>query len=300
MDYLALEHPARYYIFYLLSRRQYRVRDIIALMIQQNMPVPAGEDEFKALMRAIQQAQDQMRFPPGYNPRDRSHAPTAEWLHQHRIYDFWAGEPEVTYAIDILDQPSLRRELEIILLGPLRYADIATRLTDLHGLDPVVMNVATVRYFAHYFWNIEALPIKSWTKLLASIPGSDDYFSVLNAPRSQVGAAMSVYIATNGGSGIPKETVMFRFVRDCCFMEFIKVTSARAPGMGKSAAMAGLVTSLIAAQEQVDMRRGGSAELLDELRRIETRYDGRRLTAAAELPLHSFATDKDTEKENAS
>ena len=93
---------------------------------------------------------------------------------------------------------------------------------------------------------------------------------------------------------------MFRYIRDCCFMEFIKVTSARAPGMGKSNAMSGLVSSLIAAQEQVDMRRGGSAELLDELRRMETRYDERRLTAAAELPLHSLPAELEREKENAS
>ncbi len=300
MDYLNFEHPARHYIFYLLSRRQYRITEIAAQLIRQNMPVPSGTEEFEAFKGEILKAQKQMVFPPGYNPRDLTHEPTAQWLRLHRIYDIWAGEPEVTYAIDVLDQPSLRRELEIMLLGPLRLSDIATRLVELHGLDPAVMNVATVRYYSHYFWNIDALPTQQWPKLLAGIPGSDDYFSVFSAPRSQVGAAMSVYIATRGGSGIPKETVMFRYVRDCCFMEFIKVTSARAPGMGKSAAMAGLVTSLISSQEQVDMRRGGSAELLDELRRMETRYDERRLTTAAELPLHSLPAELEREKENAS
>lgn len=298
MDYLSLEHPARYYIFYLLSRRQYRCVDIIAKLIQQNMPVPTDEREFDTFSRSLKLAQQQMVFPPGYDPRDLSHAPTAVWLHEHRIHDLWAGEPEVTYAIDILDQPSLRRELEILLMGPLRFIDIAARLVELHGLDPRVMNVATVRYYAHYFWNTETMTSQRWERMLNSLP--DDYFSVFSAPRSQVGAAMSVYIATRGGSGIPKETVMFRYIRDCCFMEFIKVTSARQPGMGKSAAMAGLVTSLISAQEQVDMRRGGSAELMDELRRMETRYDERRLTSAAELPLHSLPAELEREKENAS
>ena len=93
---------------------------------------------------------------------------------------------------------------------------------------------------------------------------------------------------------------MFRYVRDCCFMEFIKVAATKYPGMGKSTAMQQLVASLISAQEQVDMRRGGSAELLDELRRMETRYDSRRLTTAEELPLHSLPAAAGREKENAS
>lgn len=300
MSYLSLEHPARYYIFYLLSRRQYRFREIIANLIRQNIPLPQDERGFNDLLVDIQTAQREMVFPAQYNPRDLSHIPTAKWLKKHRIYDFWAGEPEVTYAVDILDQPSLRRELEVMLLGPLRFADIAERLVELHGLDRRVMNVATVRYYSHYFWNLDALSMQKWPKLLASIPNSEDYYAVFSAPRSQVGAAMSVYIATRGGAGIPKEQVMFRYVRDCCFMEFIKVASTRSPGMGKSNAMQGLVNSLIAAQEQVDMRRGGSAELLDELRRMETRYDERRLTSAEELPLHSLPAELEREKENAS
>jgi hypothetical protein len=222
------------------------------------------------------------------------------WLREHRIYDIWADEPEVICAIDLLDQPSIRRELEIMLLGPLQYSDIATRLVDLHGLDPSVMNTGTVRYYAHYFWNVDTVSAQKWPKVIASIPASEDYNAVFSAPRSQVGAAMSVYIATRGGSGIPREQVMFRYVRDCCFMEFIKVASTRSPGMSKSTAMQNLVTSLIAAQEQVDMRRGGSAELLDELRRMEQRYDDRRLTAAAELPLHHLPSELEREKENAS
>lgn len=297
MDYLELGHPARYFIFYLLSKRQYTCAGVIAQLMKQNMPLPSDEKDLERFTSSIRDAQKSMVFPPNFDPRDLKHVPSMMWLRQHRIYDIWAGEPEVTYAIDLLDQPSIRRELEVMLLGPLKFADIATRLADLHGLDSSVMNVSTVRYYAHYFWNTEALSMQQWPKMLKNIPESEDYFAVFSAPRSQVGAAMSVYVATRGGSGIPKEHVMFRYLRDCCFMEFIKVAATRSPGMGKATAMQQLVSSLIAAQEQVDMRRGGSAELLDELRRMETRYDDRRLTTAEELPLHRLG---DGQKENAS
>jgi hypothetical protein len=221
-------------------------------------------------------------------------------MREHRVYDMAAKEPHVTYAIDVLDQPSVRRELEIMLLGPLAYEDIAKLLVLLHGLDPRVMNLATVRYFAHYFWNTETVPMHRWPPLLNAMTNSEEYFSVFNAPKSQVGAAMSVYVATRGGSGIPKETVMFRYVRDTCFMEFIKVAATRHPGMQKSVALQGLVNSLIAAQAEVDMRRGGSADLVDEMRRLETRFDERKLTTAEELPLYTLAAENKKEQENAS
>lgn len=297
-----IEHPARFYILYLLSRRQYRVQDILIELLRQNFPIPREEYEYATFQRQILAAQQQLQFPAGYNPRKRDHAATAAWLQHHRIFDMWAMGPDIVSACDILDQPSLRREVEIMLLGPLRYGDIAKRIAALHGFDPAVMNAAVIRNYSHYFWNMEALSMQKWPSLLYGMPSADDYVAVLAAPRSQVGAALSVYVATRGGSGIPKETVMFRHVRDSCFMEFIKVTATRYPGMQKSTAMQGLVSSLIQAQEQVDMRRGGSAELLDELRRMETRFDERKLTSAEELPLYSLPADveADLEKENAS
>lgn len=300
MSYLTLEHPARYYIFYLLSKKRYRWREILAQLVQQNMPVPLDEAGLTAFSESLARAQQEITFPANYRPEDPTHVPTMKWLREHRIFDIWMQEPEVTYAFDILDQPSLRRELEIMLLGPLRFGDIAQRLASLHGLDPATMNVATVRYFAHYFWNVDCVPAEKWPAVISSRPASEDYYAVYTAPRSQVGAAMSVYIATRGGSGIPREQVMFRYVRDTCFMEFIKVAATKAPGMGKATAMQNLVSSLISAQEQVDMRRGGSAELIDELRRMEQRYDERRLTAAVDLPLHYLPAEAEREKENAS
>lgn len=304
MKPVAIEHPARHYILYLLSRRQYRVREILVQLIQQNFPMPVMEHELQGLYRQIQSVQDSLDFPPSYNPTNLSDRPTAQWLQRHRIYDMWAMSPDMVSALDVLDSPSLRREVEIMLLGPLRYPDIAKRLADLHGYDVGMMNAATIRNYTHYFWDIEALTAQRWPEFLRDMQSGDDYLAVYKSPRSQVGAALSLYIATRGGSGVPKEQIMFRHVRDCLFAEFIKVSATRYPGMEKSAAMSSLVSSLVQSQEQVDMRRGGSSEMLDELRRMENRYDERKLTSVEELPLHYIPADVeralDKEKEGAS
>lgn len=296
--YLRIEHQARYYILYLISQQRYTHTEILGLLVQQNIPVPLDTEKFEALRKDIMMAQRGLVPPPRYSPHNLSHAPTACWLRELRVYDWWAHEHAVYAALDVLDQPSLRRQMEILLLGPLRYGEIATRLRDLHDLPEEAMNLSVVRYFAHYFWNVEAMPAHRWHTMLAELPGGgEDYRSVHEAPRSSVGAAMSLFIATQGGSGVPKESIIFRYIRDACFMEFIKLTTAQIPGVAKSNAMSSLVSSLVAAQDQVDMRRGGSAELMDELGRIAARYDNRALTMAAELPLHILPEDVPTTKE---
>jgi len=298
-----IEHPARFYIKYLFSQRRYRAHEIVGLLAKQNMPVPQEAALAGLFEESLIRAQASLVFPPGYDPTNfKKHRPTAEWLNKHRIYDMWAQEPGVVYATDILDMPSVRRTLEILLLGPLAIGDIAKRMCDVHGLDPVVMNVSTVRYFAHYYWNTECVPSTKMPEVLRSMQGkeSEDYFAVYNAPRSQVGASMSVYIATRGGSGVPQEAEMFKYIRDCSFMEYIKTVATRYPGMGKASAMQSLVAIITSSQEQVDMRRGGTAELMDHLRRMETRYDERKLTTASDLPLHTLAENNKREQEDAS
>jgi hypothetical protein len=297
-----LEHPARYYVYYLFSQRRFRAHEVIAMLHRQNMPVPQEESKYALFQENLTRLQSGLIFPPNFDPtRCKTHAPTAEWLRKHRIYDMWAGEPNVMYAFDLLDMPALRRSLEIMLLGPLALPDVARRLCAVHGVDPTVLNVGSIRYFQHYFWNMECVPSVRQPEILRQVQGdSEDYFAVYNAPRSQVGASMSLYIATRGGSGVPKEAEMFKYMRDCSFMEFIKTAATRYPGMNKATAMQALLSSVIAAQEQVDMRRGGSAELMDHLRRLETRYDERQLTAAADLPLHTLAENNKREMEDAS
>lgn len=295
-----IEHPARYYILYLLSQRRFHPQEIISDLLRQNMPVPQDEKRLSVFTQSIALAQQSLAFPPNYRPYDLTHRPTVEWLNKMRILDLWAREPHAMFATDLLDQPELRRELEVMLLGPLDFADIAKRLAILHRLDRDVMNVSTVRYFAHYYWNPEAVPSSKWPEYIGLIPSNLDYEVAYKAPRNQVGAALSVYVATKGAGGVPKETVMFRVARDTCFMEFLQVSATRFPGMQKATAMQSLVNALIASQEQVDMRRGGSAELLDELRRMETRFDPKRLTNVEELPLHNLLAAENKDKENAS
>lgn len=193
----------------------------------------------------------------------------------------------VRAAYDYLLDPQVSRMLMVLLLGPISYSAIAHRVGKHFGLDHMVMNPKVVRFFAHYFWNHDLLNTAKWRVLLRDwmLYDTTDMTMAVSAPRSNVGAALTICMADQGVSESLKEVVAYRYVRDAAFMEFAKATTSLYTGMNKSIAMSTLVDAMVKGQEQLDQRRGGSAELLEELRRIEATYDASKLTTIKELPL---------------
>jgi hypothetical protein len=151
------------------------------------------------------------------------------------------------------------------------------------------MNTRVVKAYSHYFWNYDDLNREEWLRILGTWGTPEvtaDLQTSLLSPRSSSGAALSLWLADGGAGESLRDTTMFTLMRDISFMHFMKIAfDGRYVGESKSKAMYGFVQSMIASQEQLDMRRGGSAELLDELRRFETSYDTSRLTTISDLPL---------------
>jgi hypothetical protein len=308
---IRLKHPSRHYIFYLFSRRSLGASGVVATLAELGLPVPlyttkkgameaseamkrrgevATYDSFKEELRRIQQ---KIEYPPEYNPLRRDHAPSMELLRELGIYDLWRQEPSVMAAFEYLRDPHICRMLQIMLLGPLNHLSISQRLAERYGLPASAMNPQVVRAFSHYFWNYESLNRPEWEQLIWQyLPGNNnDLITSLRAPRSAVGAAMALYMADQGGSESLKEVVMYRHCRDASFHEFCNVLNHLPTGLSKATAMLQLTQSLAQNQQELDVRRGGSAELLDELRRIEATYDPRRLTSVEELPLHHLPAE---------
>ena len=84
---------------------------------------------------------------------------------------------------------------------------------------------------------------------------------------------------------------MYRWIRDTAFMEAVNASVSMFTGVGKAQTFMMLSQAMVQSQEQLDMRRGGSAELLEELRRIEATYDPKILTTVQELPLHQLPAE---------
>lgn len=306
-----LRHPARYYIYYLFSKRTVDSNTIVQTLDDLDLLVPPKDhpdwkEDHKLFVAEIKAAQLALSttFPANYNPHDLKHKPTVEFLRRHQILDMWSRDKFVAGASEILIDPHLRRMVEVMLLGPLDATSIAKRVRDRFELDEVQMNARVIQSYAHYYWDHRAMNREQWKYVLnwraaknqkrisngekTFLVGGEDVTDLqlaLGAPRTSAGAALTIYAAT-GSSESLKESTMFRTLRDFSLIEFMKtyITMQRS-GIQKAQAMQQLMSQIVSAQEQLDMRRGASAELMEEFQKIETDYDRGKLATVHQLPV---------------
>ena len=283
---IRLRHPSKHYILYLLSRRL-GASAAVATMQERGVAVPADSSEYDRFVKEIQGVQKRMVFPAGFHPLKKDHLPSQQYLEQLGIRDLWNQDTATMAAYHCFGEPQVCRMLQMMLLGPLNYLAISRRVRAKFDYPSDVMNPQVVRAFAHYFWKYELLNTSEWDHVLRDwIPGDSwDLRLALRAPRSSVGAAMVLYVMDQSGSESLKEVLAWRFGRDAHFMEIVKSTIGMHTGMKKAQGMLAHTQGMVLCQEQLDMRRGGSAELLEELRRIEATYDPGQLTTVHDLPL---------------
>lgn len=285
-----LRHPSRHYIYYLFSRRAFDVATIIAKLEDLRLPVPYqgsdGEESLKKFASALLSERERMEFPPNYSPL-RLNDETRAFLKSWRIYDIWAGAEHVKRALDLLDEPQPRRMVEVLLLGPLSIPDIAYRVRRRFGLPEERMNTQVVRSYMHYFWDYGALTPVEWKELtFKGMTGfNHDYRLALDAPRTPAGAGLAIAAADRGGGASLSPVEMYTTIRDSGFRMFMEHVINGKPGdMFRTQGAMHALSIVTQAEVELDKHRGGSAELLEELNKIETVYDTERIRSAKELP----------------
>jgi hypothetical protein len=299
-----MKHPSRNYITYLISKRSLSAVEIWAQLLSLGLPVP-NEDitvtrkkgsiqidnpSFSLFLDTLKGEQRSTVFPPGYDPTNLKHGPTADFLRSKKIYDMWAGDPFVGTAVDLLNEPQIKRMIEVMLVGPLSYNAIARRIAKRYGFPLHVMNPRVVQSYAHYFWDFHALDRSEWMEIMQEWMGGyiSDYRTSLLAPRTPTGAALSGWVA-DGGLEPLRDVHRFRAIRDTSFLHFMSCAVNHRPGQSTADSMLKYFMVITQAQEHIDMRQGGSAEVLEELRRLEPVYDESPMTTALELPADSLS-----------
>lgn len=282
-----LSHPSKYYIYYLFSERRLDVGAIVQLLGDSGLPVPQTEKQLGYFVQVLLRERKKMRIPAGFNPTQRPlNKQTQRFMKDWRIKGMWLHDPMVDRALDILvGEPLLRRFLEILLLGPLGRSYIAARARQHFELSERELNTGVVRHFEHYFWNRSQLNIQEWKDIIFNwIPGrNDEMLAALTAPHDQVGAAVSLNAA--GMQNSLSSVTIYQTARDQMFRLMMEHCLQDRPSLARTQAAGMALQAVTHAEEQLDRHRGGGAELLQELQRIDTVYDNRPLTTVNELPL---------------
>lgn len=274
-----ITHPARHYIYYLISKRNYRAADIINRLQELELALPEQTAFLEGLAREILAAQKKVVAPSGLT-RNLESREARGFFDTWRIGDFWRGTPEVKAARRLLtDNAEVKRTLEIMLLGPISPHDIAMRLQRRYGMTPKEVSAGIVRVYAHYFWNIGCLSRKKWISLINVWAGEEDrtaYLAALQAPRSSSGVTTTLMYAERTEDEIdPINT--YTTVRNLAFKQFMEVALTAHPRTSllakTQASMLALQTMRAAEEELVRLRGVSNNAFLEQLSRFEHKLD---------------------------
>lgn len=147
------EHPARYWISFLLSRCEHSFDEIKAMC--QMIQLGAVTNEY------LSQLRDQLLtdMPVPFRGTNLAHRPSVVFVRRHQIYEAWSRPPEMVEAIDLLGEPRRRALLETFMLSPLTPEQALTRIN--RGADKPI-SLEAYRLFQHYFWNASLLNGEEW------------------------------------------------------------------------------------------------------------------------------------------
>ena len=272
---LLLKHPARHYVYYLLTRRLHTVTELLEEMGVLGLPVPGDESGLEQLGSEVLRVRATLMLPVPFNPRDKTPTPeTLTVLRALRIHDIWRQPAAVLKATEILGEPRIRHLLELLLFGPLTAAAIADRIAARFGLPQDAMNAAVVRAYAHYFWDVNALDPGQWRNFVTMHYPSvaTEYHAALSASRSRAGAAFVIAVADRDYQSLsPADRYEAASTMAFGMLMHHGLSCDGATGRVYAAAMA--LNMMRVADEQLALHRGASTDLIDELRRLGTVYD---------------------------
>lgn len=288
-DLVSIKHPARHYIYYLLSQRIYDAKGVYRKLQEMGLPAPDQDHDefnFEQLMLEILRTRAAMTFPLGFNPRKKPIPPaTMDWLKEWRLKDMWCHAPSTVEATKILNSPEIRHLLELLLLGPLSPWAIAERLRVRFGLEFSAMNAAIVKSYGHYFWDTGAMNSAQWRKFLALHYKSSqtEFGAALNAPRSAAGAAFTIAIADKDPQSL-NPADRYETASSMAFGMMMHHALSCDHSTGDTYAAATALGMMRMADEELARHRGASTDLIDELTRLETVYDQKKPRQITDSP----------------
>lgn len=279
-----MQHPSRHFIYYLLSKRSLDVPGVVETLRSLYLPVPPDDAELGAFYQNIVASKKQLRLPPKFNPLSPDDR-TAAFLREWGLRDIWANGPYMKAAKALLTNPGPRRMVCVLLLSALNIKNIAHRTRKRFEMSTRDMNPKVVQLFSHYFWNYDAVDRDLWARYLISwVPGrTDDMITALKAPRTAGGVALAVNAADQAGAGETPSIVIYSTAREYAFKMFMN-HALGASHAGNTLGALQALDMIIKADNELDKRRGGGAELLEEFQRLESDYMAPTLPSFADIP----------------
>jgi hypothetical protein len=197
-----------------------------------------------------------------------------QWMKRNKIYDFVKRRPQVTLAATLLGTGNLRQRLEAMLLGSVPVDTIQYVISKYFGKE---LEVETIEYYRHFFWNTEVMGVDAWKKFLKDYPYGQRLWSIYIS--ADPGAAL---LAIGEPLQLKPED-MLQYMTDQAFANFR--AAATADPLSASMSRTARTWADIALQgiDIQDRRKSSSDTALQMLELLMLRYSGETPVTVTEL-----------------
>lgn len=292
-----INHPARNYIYYLLSARRHTMTELIEHLLFLDVPLPPDRRGIVELTRRIGKTSKEMVPPSDFAPtKALPNSETMKFLTDWGIRDAWNKTAYYTAAMECFKNHPVRRFIQICLIGPLRLEDVA-KYAQLHfDMRDDQMNLGVIRAIAHYFWNMGAVDREHLLRMVTRWMGNPtEYRQALSAPPTSGGVVLTLRAA--GIPGDLPEVAIYETIKDAMLLKtLIHITTPNARLGDTQAAILALQGSVVAG-DRASLAQGASTELMKHLESISTRYDTRPNATLKELPIDIQGEDITNQKD---
>jgi len=153
-----VQHPAQYWIKYLLSTGNHTYDQIMGIMEMYDLGAVS-----RSYLVTLENELERDK-PTPYRPRTRAHKPSQSYLRSHGIYKAWHRDLDMETAMEIMCTPRVRSLVEMFILSPVSAAQAVAKIQD---KEPS-FNISVGGYdrFRHYFWNDRLLSGAEWGEFI--------------------------------------------------------------------------------------------------------------------------------------
>lgn len=172
-----MKHPAEYFIRYLLIRDS-TMSDAQVLKTLMDWGFLAPVDHYLGFLRQELANSNQ---PLGFNPADRLHRPSMQYLRDQKVYEMFYPSSAIEEAWANLASIERRMVVEQILMARLDLKTAAQKVNKKHAWHLTEDGLSMHR---HYFWNVNLLTFDQWGRYLYERSSMyDRYMALLQAPK---------------------------------------------------------------------------------------------------------------------
>lgn len=251
------EHPARYWITFLISRCEHSFDEIKAMcqMVQlgavTNPYLTRIRDELYASM------------PVPFKGTNLAHRPSAVFVRKHQIYEAWARTDPMKEAIDLLSEPKRRALVETFILSPLKPSQAVVRIN--REFDKTLTEDA-YRLFQHYFWNSHLLNGEEWGDYIRKRRvAHEEWLQLAVKAQGASGVQLLLWKTGVGAARHIDANKLFTHLRNIAYFKALELEHEPA-SKDHSTAFRNYVQSAKMAQEEATASATAMTDILDSFR----------------------------------